>query len=283
MSNLLEAISNIASYGEFQLRRLTDSQDNRVTFVGEALEEFVKDAFAGTINCEDVVKRKEIFTQTFSWLGNKRNPPDFILRGGDAGEVKKIERAGNNLVALNSSYPKCSLRSNDPFITKGCKNCEKWKEKNLIYSVGHVKDNTLRSIWFVYGCVYAAQPEIYLRCKEEISEKIRKDSDIELSKTKEIARINRVDPLGITSLRVRGMWQIENPRKVFSYLHNTDNEAKFELVAIIPSRILKSFPTSSQERVSKMDGDPLEVTDVKVDDPNNPARTIGCKLIKYIL
>ena len=253
--------------------------------MGQALEEFVKDAFAGTFLCEDGVQRREITTKIFSWLGNKNNPPDFILKGGDAGEVKKIEgaRNGNNLVALNSSYPKHSLRSDDPFITKACKNCEEWEEKELIYSVGHVRDNTLRSIWFVYGSVYAARPEIYLRYKEAISKEIRKNSDIDFSKTKEFARINRVDPLGITSLRVRGMWQIDNPRKVFSYLHETDNEAKFELVALIPSRILKSFPISSQEKISKMDGDPLEVTDVKVDDPNNPANYIDCKLIKYIL
>lgn len=40
-----------------------------------------------------------------SHQGNKNHPPNFIIRGGDAIEVKKIESKNRN-IALNSSFPK---------------------------------------------------------------------------------------------------------------------------------------------------------------------------------
>ena len=42
--------------------------------------------------------------------------------------------------------------------------------------------------------------------------------DVEFSETNELGRVNKVDPLGITYLRIRGMWGIENPIKVFNYV-----------------------------------------------------------------
>ena len=57
--------------------------------------------------------------------------------------------------------------------------------------------------------------------------------NVVFSETKELGRVNQVDPLGITNLRIRGMWQIENPRKVFKYLHEPTGK-EFELVCIIP-------------------------------------------------
>ena len=33
------------------------------------------------------------------------------------------------------------------------------------------------------------------------------------AETKELGRVNQVDPLGITNLRIRGMWQIETQEK----------------------------------------------------------------------
>ncbi len=44
------------------------------------------------------------------------------------------------------------------------------------------------------------------------------------------------------------MWQIENPRKVFNYLHKpTDKE--FELVGIIPTDKYNSFPKESRTKL----------------------------------
>lgn len=40
---------------------------------------------------------------------------------------------------------------------------------------------------------------------------------LEFAKTKEIGRLNKVDPVGITYLRIRGMWGIKNPVDIRKY------------------------------------------------------------------
>ena len=57
--------------------------------MGEALEEYVKDIFAGTVNETDENIRNQKLSEIFSYLGNQNNPPDSMLRGGDAIEVRK--------------------------------------------------------------------------------------------------------------------------------------------------------------------------------------------------
>jgi hypothetical protein len=162
-----------------------------------------------------------------------------MIKGGDAIEVKKTQSSNSDL-ALNSSYPKSNIKSSSPMITQSCKNCEEWIEKDLIYCVGHTTDTTLKSLWLVYGNIYAAGHEIYERIKNTISAGIDTIPNVEFAETKELGRVNKVDALGITNLRIRGMWQIQNPRKVFSYLHIPSNK-EFELVCIIPTEKYNSF------------------------------------------
>lgn len=76
---------------------------NRINNAGNGLEEYVKDLFSNTFNHnsdERLIKQSEVF----SYLGNAKNPPDAMLRDGDAIEVKKIE--SDSPLQLNSSYPK---------------------------------------------------------------------------------------------------------------------------------------------------------------------------------
>lgn len=204
-----------------------------------------------------------------------------MIKGGDAVEVKKTQSASSSL-ALNSSYPKAYLQHTNPMITNECRTCENWTSKDLIYCVGHTSDTNLYSLWMVYGSIYAAKQETYQRIKTTISEGIKEITDVVFSETKELGRVNRVDPLGITNLRIRGMWQIENPRKVFSYLYNKSSGKNFELICIIPNEKYISFSQSSRNRIEAIKEVGFDIEDVKVKDPNNPAKLIDCKLIKYI-
>ena len=165
-------------------------------------------------------------------------------------------------------------------ITQECRNCENWNEKDLIYCVGHTTDNSIKSIWMVYGNIYAAKHETYQLIKEKISDGINEIPNVELAETNELGRVNRVDPLGITNLRIRGMWQIQNPRKVFNYLHKSGDT--FELVVIIPTDKYNSFPKKSKNRISEMLSTNLRISDVNVKDPNNPANLIKAKLIVFM-
>lgn len=201
--NILTAITNIVSNPIRELRSFYAGR-NRANNMGDALENYVKDLFAGTLMETDEQRRLEIFEQTFSYQGNQNNPPDIVIRHGDAIEVKKIENTNSSL-ALNSSYPKAKLFANSPMITAACRTCEQWDEKDIIYAVGAVNGNHLNRLFFVYGVDYAASAEIYERIKSVISSGVNAVVDVEFSETRELGRVNRVDPLGITYLRIRGM------------------------------------------------------------------------------
>lgn len=277
MTNILEAIVNIANNPVVAIRNHYTGR-NRANNVGEALEMFVKDAFANTIQEQDEQVKNTRFSQVFSWLGNQNHPPDIMIREGDAIEVKKTQSANSDL-ALNSSYPKSNIQSNSNMITQECRTCENWTEKDLIYCVGHTTDDSIKSLWMVYGNIYAAKHETYQVIKQKITDGINEIPNVELAETNELGRVNRVDPLGITNLRIRGMWQIQNPRRVFNYLHTTGDT--FELVAVIPTNKYNSFPTDSKNRIENLGNPNLEISDVQVKDPNNPANLIDGKLIVF--
>ncbi len=145
MTNILEAIVNIVENSSFKITQHASGK-NRANNVGEALELYIKDSFANTLDVEEMKNKLEIFNTKFSWLGVQNHPPDIMIKGGDAIEVKKIQSAKSDL-ALNSSYPKSNISSSSPMITEECRNCEDWKEKDLIYCVGHTTDDTLKSLW----------------------------------------------------------------------------------------------------------------------------------------
>lgn len=275
MTNILEAIVNIANNPVVAIRSHYTGR-NRANNVGEALEMYVKDAFANTIQELDFQVKNVKYNQVFSWLGNQNHPPDIMIRKGDAIEVKKTQSANSDL-ALNSSYPKSNIQSNSNMITQECRTCEYWTEKDLIYCVGHTTDDAINSLWMVYGNIYAAKHETYQIIKQKITDGINEIPNVELAETNELGRVNRVDPLGITNLRIRGMWQIQNPRRVFNYLHTTGNT--FELVAIIPTTKYNSFPTESKSKIEKLGFTNLNISNVQVKDPNNPANLIDAKLV----
>lgn len=280
MTNILEAIYNIVNQKNFEIRAMYSGR-NRANGMGDALENYIKDAFAGTFGVSDELQKMQTYNQKFSWLGSQNNPPDIMIKGGDAIEVKKVQSANSSL-ALNSSYPKTDLRHTSPMITKECKNCEDWVVKDLIYCVGHTTDTSLKSLWMVYGNSYAANHETYQRIKNTIASGIKTIPDVVFADTKELGRVNQVDPLGITNLRIRGMWQIENPRKVFNYLHeSTEND--FELVCIIPNEKYSSLPKDSRTKLEGINEIGFSIENKQIKDPNNPVKLKDCKLIRLLI
>lgn len=281
MANILNAIINLVQNPLTDIIEYSFSH-NRANSVGEALEEYVKDLFAGTIGVSDNNQRNNTISKVFSYLGNQNNPPDSILKNGDAIEVKKIENISSAL-ALNSSYPKSKLYANSEMITSACRNCESWTEKDIIYCVGVVKNKHLSTLCMVYGTDYAASSDIYEKIKNAISTGVTSLPDIEFSKTKELGRVNRVDPLGITYLRIRGMWHIENPMRVFNYLYNNYTLNKFNFVSIINNDKYYSFPIKDIEKLEAIakGTEQLKIDDVLIKTPDNPAVLTKAKLITF--
>ena len=278
MSNIIDAICTLVKRDN---NRLINAQvgNNRLNTMGYALEDYIKNLFADSFDCSER-DRLEKWSETFSYLGNDANPPDIMLKNGDAIEVKKIQ-SDNAALALNSSSPKHTLLKSNPLLSKACREAEDWLEKDIIYTVGVVSGNRLKHLCMIYGRDYCASSDCYERVRHSIKQGFETSDGLEFSPTRELGRINRIDPLGITYLRIRGMWHIENPWKVFGYVYQRNPNATFNFMSIINRD--KWSALSNHDSVIELQKayQTLRIVDVRIHDPDNPARLNDAKLISY--
>lgn len=276
--NIIDAIINLVERNNFSLSNFHGG-NNRINETGYALEDYVKNIFAGTFDCSEI-ERLEKWSEIFSYLGNDANPPDIMLKNGDAIEIKKIQ-SNDAAIALNSSYPKQILLSSNQMISNACRAAENWSEKDLIYVVGVVKNNSVKSLCMIYGRDYCASSECYNKIRQKIKNGVEEISGVEFAQTRELGRVNRVDPLGITYLRIRGMWHIENPYKVFSYIYQRNLAANFNLMCLINFEKWYSFDNHEKLFALQKNFPALKISDVKIKNPDNPAKLNDAKLISY--
>jgi hypothetical protein len=279
--NIIDAIIEIVNSPKHRLKQYSSSL-NRANDMGSALEDYCKDIFAGTVGETDREKRITKINEVFSYTGNQNNPPDIILKGGDAIEVKKI-MSPNATIALNSSYPKCKLYSDSTLITQECKNCDggNWGEKDMLYIIGVVNGDNLRSLAMVYGDDYCDSKEVYEKIRTAIKTGILSIPDVDFSETNELGRVNKVDHLGITYLRIRGMWHIDNPFKVFDYIYKRNDAHTFDLMVIINQEKIKKLSNFKLLESMEKTNASLKILDKKIQDSRNPAKLKDVKLISY--
>lgn len=279
-NNILRAIINLVKTPKYELKEFYTNH-NRANSMGDALEEYIKDIFAGTYTITDEQERLKMISESFSYLGNNSNPPDAMLKNGDAIEVKKIEN-NNSSLALNSSYPKHKLYADSPMISIHCKDAEDWNEKDIIYAVGVVDNNKLLNLSFVYGLDYCASEETYTKIKTKIKDGVEAIPGVEFAETRELGRVNKVDPLGITYLRVRGMWGIENPWTVFKYVYEKDLNSEFNFFAIINEEKYSEFNKEDRKEFEDfVNNSDLSMIKIKIKNPDNPAILKNAYLITY--
>ena len=170
-TNTLKAIVNIIKNNINDLEEYKSlNYKIRINNKGEALENLIKNSLCNSYNSNDIEKIN-LQNEYFSYLGNQNNPPDLIIKNGDAFEIKKIESNEGN-IQLNSSFPKNKLYRNSKMLTIACQNCEEnWLEKDICYVIGCV-NKKLQSIWFVYGDCYCANSEVYSKIKNQITKSI---------------------------------------------------------------------------------------------------------------
>lgn len=279
-SNTLKAFKNIINDPGASVNPAAVSS-NRINNIGDALEGYVKDAYAGVLNSELSQEEKySEYSKVFSWLGNLSNPPDAMLKGGDSIEVKKIESLTSD-IALNSSFPKSKLHYNDSRVAGGAKRAEDWheKDKDIVYIIGSVSDQKLSRLWFIYGDCYAASRETYERLINDVSCGIRTIPDIDFHDTNELAKIKKVDPLGITYMRVRGMWHIQNPSRLYSGLVGASERCQYYL--LMREEKYKSFPKDDKDALEDLQLDGFSNDIICIRNPDNPAQKIQARFIKY--
>ena len=283
-TNILKAICNLIEFNRSDIMQIFNGS-NRINNVGTGLEYFIKDIFCGSLEYGTLLEKDKAYSKYLSCIGDQNHPPDFMISDGDAVEVKKIESL-NSDIALNSSYPKSKLFADSEMITGNCRNCEKWVSKDIIYSIGAInprKKTCLKILWMVYGDCYASDKETYESVKSKISKGVNQMNGVVFSKTKEFGRVNNVDPLGITYLRIRGMWGIENPRSVFEYIVKVNEKDDFTLVALMKNEKYNSFPKEDIRNIEKIKNNNLSIADVEIKNPSNPAIFVPAKLIKYVI
>ena len=274
--NIIDAIYNLVKNPVLELVPSNQGR-NRANNAGEALEEYIKDLFANTFKMPPK-KRQKKMSEVFSYLGNNNNPPDAMIRGGDAIEIKKIE-SNDSSIALNSSYPKQTLQKSSTMISTACREAENWTKKDMIYAVGVVEGHFLKHLSLVYGLDYCANDECYNRIKATIKKGVEAITSVDFAETKELGRINKVDPLGITYLRVRGMWGIENPWRVFDYIYTRDPNKSFNFMCIINNAKWRTFDNT--EKLTSIDDKGFSISNVHIKNPDNPAKLVSAKLITY--
>jgi len=284
MTNLLQAIQRVI---DNPISDLLDRYQgkNRINDKGVPLEELIKDIFADTLTESNEGVRVRKHSQTFSYLGNQNNPPDFIIKNGDAIKIKTIESFAAG-IHLNSAYPKSKLVANDPMIFAACRSVDggNWESKDLIYIIGVVKENKLKRLWLIVGDCLAADYRVYEQIRDKIVIGIEKILDVEFSENKELSGVNKLNHSEIDYLKISGVWGMANPIDIYNYLNiNYNEQANLQLIAIMKAEKYLSFPQSDIDAIARMATEitNLEIRDIQVESPNNRATSFDSKLIVY--
>ncbi len=279
--NLLTAIRSIAEFKNNDLKDYFATYPIRINQVGEQLEYYIRDAICGSFSTKDALAHSR---GVFSYLGNQNNGPDIIISNGDAFEIKKIENLKASL-ALNNSYPKDRLYRDDHRITQECRNIDggNWATKEIFYVIGVAEKTKIKHLFLVHGRCYAAERAVYEtkagRLKQGIDTFFSSEG-WETRETTELGRINRMDPLGITNFRIRGMWEIENPVRVFSYLYTVVERRTFSLVAVVTKDKYDCYP--EEDRLALEANRDIQSKTVNVKNPNNPAQLIPAQMVTLV-
>ena len=150
----------------------------------------------------------------------------------------------------------------------------------------------IKGLAMVYGLTYCAKKEVYSNVSEivesgidSIVNKLLEIEGIEIDEeTNELGKVKKIDPLNITSLRIRGMYLLQNPFKLYGIGFPKANKVevqRFVLFALIPMEKYNSFCNryEFEEYIKGIQG--VEFVDCEVDDPTYRDRKIACKKIVY--
>ena len=89
-------------------------------------------------------------------------------------------------------------------------------------------------------------------------------------------------------LRVRGMWIVDNPTRTFANLTGVQENPSCHFVSHTLIRkskweeMLKNMD-SGQSDLAQLKSPKFKISDVQVDDPNEPNKKLACKLIRIQL
>jgi len=179
---IIKSIINFAN-DEVVLQTDSSNYNNRIQNMGNSFENYVKELFLDETNYKTQQKIQK-FAEIFSWQGSANNPPDLILRNSFAIEVKKKESKKGSL-ALNSSYPKNSIFSEDSKLSRDCSIIDggSWN-KDLFYYIFEASNKQVKSLFIIDGKCYCADKQVYSKIFDNIKKEIFEIKDLEFRETK---------------------------------------------------------------------------------------------------
>lgn len=279
-TNTLIAFRNILERNSCRLTPIF-RQGGSANAAGDSLEYFIKDMYCTEAQRYQFLEEKERVYDTYlSWKGDSKHFPDFIVKNGVGVEPKKVNGTSRGNLALNSSFPKDYIypkSQNVPYID------EVWEKKDVVYVVGNLErsGDKLLTLWIAYGNTFIADNSSYLQTKETIVEKIKEITTLQFVPSIELGRATKVDPLALTNLRLRGMWELAHPTTVFQKFLTMDKipigATKINLVIL-----KKDYDkiTKPQEFSNYLSSKKMIINEVKIPDPNNPLEVLDALILE---
>ena len=280
--NILTAIKNISDFKTNNMREyFKDYATTQIKTVRQEMEYYVKDAISGSFKSVKDKKPTDRYDGVFSYVGSKNKPPDMIIQGGDVVVIKTIKTYKGSLT-INNYPPKDRLKWNDPWILKNCREIDggQWNSKDIFYVIGWTEKRRMKYLNFIQGCCFIPEEEVYNKKIHGLKKNIfnyLESEGLEASSTIGLGKVNNTDPLGITNLRIKGVWSIMNPLKIFSDTFSYDKNRDFTLIVLMFKNKFDSFPKNDIDAI--VNDKQIEIKDVKIGNPNNPQKKIDAKLI----
>ena len=227
---------------------------------GKPFEIFAKNMFAGSLGALSS-HVDAAWQKTFSWLGSDNAPPDFMIWNGDAVEVKVLKLTAQ--IQLNSSAPKRSLKATDTRIEQACRECEIWVEKDFVYFIGLANAEYVEAVWLIDGRCIAADSSVYDVLFDRLKATVK---ELGGEPGNEIGRLNKVDPLKATSLRVRGMWLLDHPAKVFNDFFVKPQDQVFVLNALVSATKWSEYSKETIDDLEALSVHGLSIKHIELPD-----------------
>ena len=280
--NILNAIKNISDFKTNNMSEyFKDYATTQIKTVRQQMEYYVKDAISGSFKSAKDKKPTDRYNGIFSYIGSKNKPPDMIIQGGDAVVVKTIKTYRGS-ITINNYPPKDRIMWNDPWIVKNCREIDggQWNSKDIFYATGWIERRKMKYLIFIQGSCFIPEEKVYNKkiqgLKKNIYEYLESEG-LEANRSIGLGKVNNMDPLGITNLRIKGVWRIKNPLKTFSDIFSYDKNKDFTLIGLMLKNKFDSFPQKDIDAL--VNDNQIEIEDVKIKNPNNPERKIDAKLI----
>lgn len=273
-TNTLFAYKNILDHNSTKLPPIISKKGNSSNNQGDSFEIFIKDMYCKTSMQYPYLEDKERdYKNYLSWLGDSKHFPDMIVRGGEGVEIKKLSTFAN--LPLNSSFPKNYIYPDTQNLPTEIIDSS-WTQKNVVYATCNVpkKNNSqakCSTVWLAYGNTFVADKKVYLNMIDGIRAGAKSaNQQASFVKSKELARIQNVDLKKYTTLRVRGMWELLNPQKVFSqYLNKTNLVVPAGTTRVNMIVLDSDFQNMVQPDFSNLiNQNRLVITQIDIPDPN---------------